>query len=91
MMKKSKTITHLFCLNTENYISLLCSFLSKHGKTKFQVTECKMFSFKILCPPAKEKVNAINVNNFAEFEKLATKIVEKKIFAISVFIDMKDV
>ena len=57
--KDTKTKETKFTVNKGNYLDFLKALLSKHGETRYKITEQSIFSFKYLCPPARKYVHVI--------------------------------
>jgi hypothetical protein len=55
--KDTKTKETKFTIDKENYLDFLKVLLSKHGETRYKITEWSTFSFKYLCPPVRKYVH----------------------------------
>jgi hypothetical protein len=60
--KDTKTKESKFTVDKNNYLDFLKVLLSKHGETRYKITERSIFSFKYLCPPARKYVHVTQIS-----------------------------
>jgi hypothetical protein len=88
---KMKELSHTFLPISENYITFLTAILAKHGDEKYKLTEKRRYGVKILCPLACTKADAIDIDNFTEFQYLCKTICNGKPNKLTIYADMADI
>ncbi|KIM35743.1 hypothetical protein M413DRAFT_14400 [Hebeloma cylindrosporum] len=88
---KTKDFPFTFEATQANYLTFLSTLLEKHRHAKFTpVTTQTRFTIKAIVPPNKAKKDAIDVDNFSEYERMAKKVIEEKPSKFFVFVNLDD-
>lgn len=103
---KAKEFSHSFESGLENYLQLLKTILAKHGEEKYNVTDRMTYGIKVQLPSVKytlstsinsisdipcRKGDALDINNFAEYQDLVKNIIEGMPSKMNIYIDMADI
>ncbi|KAJ7114795.1 hypothetical protein C8R44DRAFT_629617 [Mycena epipterygia] len=87
---KAKEFSHNFESGLENYLQLLKTILAKHGEEKYNVTDRMTYGIKVQLPSVK-KGDALDTDNFAEYQDLVKDIIEGMPSKMNIYIDMADI
>ncbi|KAF8814764.1 hypothetical protein BYT27DRAFT_7249806 [Phlegmacium glaucopus] len=92
---KTKEFSFTFEATQTNYLNFLSAVLDKHRYSKYTpITIHTRFNIRAIVPPNKAyvlKKDAIDINNFAEYESKVKKIIEEKPSKFSIFLSLNDV
>ncbi|KAF8800146.1 hypothetical protein BYT27DRAFT_7027078, partial [Phlegmacium glaucopus] len=76
---KTKEFSFTFEATQTNYLNFLSAVLDKHQYSKYTpMTIHTRFNIRAIVPPNKVKKDAIDIDNFAEYESMVKKIIEEK-------------
>ncbi|KIK02604.1 hypothetical protein K443DRAFT_37385, partial [Laccaria amethystina LaAM-08-1] len=88
---KTKEISFTFEPLEENYISFLSELLKAHGQGRYtRVKSHTWFSIKVSLGK-KAKKDAVDIDVFTEYEKMAKKIVEERPSKLTMYVDLEAV
>ncbi|KAJ7098942.1 hypothetical protein C8R44DRAFT_642692 [Mycena epipterygia] len=103
---KAKEFSHSFESGLENYLQLLKTILAKHGEEKYNVMDRMTYGIKVQLPSVKytlstsinsisdipcRKGDALDIDNFAEYQDLVKDIIEGMPSKMNIYIDMADI
>ncbi|KAF8810912.1 hypothetical protein BYT27DRAFT_7208952 [Phlegmacium glaucopus] len=88
---KTKEIPPTFEGSEDNYLSFLSELLKAHSHNKYMpVKKHTQFSIKVLLGK-KVKKDGVDIDMFAEYEKITKKILEEEPSKLMVYLDLEDV
>ncbi|KAJ7886942.1 hypothetical protein B0H13DRAFT_2342680 [Mycena leptocephala] len=87
---KTKEFMHVFEATEANYLALLKTILAKHSEDKYNITEKMTYSIKVQLPSVK-KSDAVDIENFDEYNDLAKDILESLPPKMTIFVDMAEI